>query len=184
LVTQIEIHGYAIVSRDDRIADAKGLMPASLKNDADWAYFQAELGRADYVVIGRASHEATPNIKRRKRIVLSRSARRLEKRADAWWWNPLELDFGELAKALAPATRIAVPGGQAAFDMFLKIGYSAFHLSRAERIALPAGRGLFSSCETGVAAETVLKEAGLHAGPTLDIDPQAGVTLTLWRPAA
>lgn len=183
-MNQIEIHGYAIVSLDDRIANAEGVMPASLKNDADWAYFQAELDRADYVAIGRASHEATPNLKGRKRIVLSRAARRLEQRADALWWNPLELGFDELAETLAPAARIAVPGGQDAFDLFLKIGYSAFHLSRAGRVALPGGRGLFSACERGIAAETALAAAGLVAQSTLPLDEQAGVTLTLWRPAA
>ena len=47
----VEIHGYAIVSDDDRIADARGVMPRALLNDADWAYFQAELDRADLVVL-------------------------------------------------------------------------------------------------------------------------------------
>ncbi|MDE3175476.1 MAG: hypothetical protein KGM15_05120, partial [Pseudomonadota bacterium] len=57
----VEIHGYAIVSQDDRIADAAGIMPECLKNDADWAHFQAELDRADWIALGRASHEAAPN---------------------------------------------------------------------------------------------------------------------------
>ncbi len=93
LVGGIEVHGYAIVSADDRIADAQGQMPASLRNDADWAYFQSELDRADFVAIGRVSHEATPNPKRRRRIVLSRAARGLESRADAEWWNPVDARF-------------------------------------------------------------------------------------------
>ena len=38
-----DFHAYAIVCRNDCIADAEGGMPAALKNDADWAYFQAEL---------------------------------------------------------------------------------------------------------------------------------------------
>src|SRR5271169_3255695 len=49
LVRMQEIHGYAIVSDDDRIADASGGMPTTLRNEADWAYFQAELDRADLV---------------------------------------------------------------------------------------------------------------------------------------
>ena len=55
----VEIHGYAIVSRDDRIADAAGDMPESLRNDADWTYFQAGLDASDWVALGRsAAHGA------------------------------------------------------------------------------------------------------------------------------
>ncbi len=184
-MSRVEVHGYAIVSCDDRIADAKGLMPDALRNDADWAYFQAGLDRADWVAIGRASHEATPNVKGRRRIVLSRTARGLERRADAIWWNPLDLGFAEAMAELSPAgARVAVPGGQAAFDLFLGSGFAAFHLSRATRLSLPRGRGLFSVCERGASAQAALLAAGLRADPTLDLDPAAGVTLTVWRPAA
>jgi hypothetical protein len=182
-VSRIDVHGYAIVSRDDRIADAAGAMPAALRNDADWAYFQAELDRADFIAIGRVSHETTPNLRRRRRLVMSRAARGLETRDDALWWNPRELPFADLMQTLAPdGGRVAVPGGQAAFDLFLGVGYAGFHLSRATRVALPGGRGLFSICEHGTPAETALESAGLVAGPTSDIDRPAGVTLTVWRP--
>lgn len=181
-MSRVEVHGYAIVSHDDKIADAEGAMPPSLKNDADWAYFQAELDRADLIAIGRASHEATPNVHRRRRLVLSRAARELESRADALWWNPLELPFAEVMQRLAPeGAQVAVPGGQAAFDVFLGLGYEAFHLSRATRVSLPGGRGLFSVCERGTTAAAALAGAGLVAGPTSHIDPEAEVTLTVWR---
>jgi hypothetical protein len=177
-----EIHGYAIVSSDDRIADTTGLMPAALRNDADWRYFQAELDRADVVAIGRVSHEATPNVKGRRRLVLSREARGLERRADALWWNPLRKSWSDVIAEIAPgAVRVAVPGGQAAFDVFLDIGYSGFHLSRATRIALPGGRGLFRACERGVSSAALLAQNRLVAGPAEAIDAEAGVTLTLWR---
>jgi hypothetical protein len=74
----IEVHGYAIVSEDDRIADADGVTPASLRNDADWSYFQSELDRAAVTVLGRAGHELNPNRRNRLRIVLSTSVRDLE----------------------------------------------------------------------------------------------------------
>ena len=45
--SEIQIHGYAIISDDDRIADSGGRTPPSLRNDADWAYFQRELDGAD-----------------------------------------------------------------------------------------------------------------------------------------
>ena len=84
----IVIDAFAIVSANDCIADAKGRFPPELMNDADWVYFQNELDHCDYVVVGRASHDATPNIKKRRRIVMSLSARELEQRDDALFWNP------------------------------------------------------------------------------------------------
>ena len=77
--------------------------------------------------------------------------------------------------------RIAVPGGQAAFDVFLKIGFAAFHLSRVGGLALPGGRGLFGACEAGATANELLRAAGLQAEQQVAIDPAAGVTLTLWK---
>jgi len=181
-VKPVEVHGYAIVSRDDRIADSNGVMPASLKNEADWAYFQAELLRADLTLLGRASHEATPNLRRRRRVVVSRGARGLEQRADAFWWNPRDMPWARAAAILAPeGGRVAVPGGQVAFDLFLAEGFFAFHLSRATRVGLPGGRGLFSACERGETAETLLARAGLEPEPIQTIDVAEAVTLTVWR---
>jgi dihydrofolate reductase len=180
--TEVHIHGYAIVSDDDGIADSTGQTPASLRNEADWAYFQRELDLADFVAIGRLGHEANPNIKGRRRLVLSSAARGLEQRSDAWWWNPAQASWRETAETLLPeGGRIAVPGGQAVFDLFLRQGYDGFHLSRAHGVRLPAGRRLFAACESGQSAESVLRGAGLIAGPTQAIDAGAGVTLTLWR---
>ncbi len=180
-----EIHGYAIVSDDDRIADASGAMPAALRNDADWAYFQAELNRADLVALGRSSHEATPNARGRRRLVLSRSAASLERRSDAWWWNPREIAWSEVATRLVPeGGRVGVPGGQGAFDIFLKLGFTAFHFSRAQGVVLRGGRGLFEACEAGIPASRVLRQAGLKAGETVTIDPVARITLTIWRALA
>ena len=178
----LEIHGYAIVSDDDRIADASGAMPEALRNEADWAYFQAELDRADLIAIGRASHEATPNAKGRRRLVISRSAAGLERRADALWWNPLSREWNSVARELLPnGGRVDVPGGQAAFDLFLGIGFTAFHLSRAEGVSLPGGRGLFAACEAGRSAQALLAGAGLRAGPRIEMDAAARVSLVVWR---
>ena len=178
----IEIHGYAIVSQDDRIAGADGQTPDALRNEADWAYFQRELDRTDIVAIGRLGHEANPNPRGRRRLVLSRAANGLEQRADAWWWNPDRLGWTEACAALLPAGgRVAVPGGRDVFDLFLATGYEAFHLSRAERVTLGAGRALFSACERGVGASTVLVGAGLRPDDPEVLDAAADVTLTVWR---
>ena len=178
----IEIHGYAIVSRDDRIAGADGQTPDALRNEADWAYFQHGLDQADIVTLGRLGHEANPNPRGRRRLVLSRSTEGLERRPDAWWWNPERLPWTQASATLLPAGgRIAVPGGRDVFDLFLAIGYDAFHLSRAERVILGAGRALFSACERGLTAAAVLAGAGLRAGALQKLDPAADVTLTMWR---
>jgi dihydrofolate reductase len=175
----MEIHGYAIVSRDDRIADASGGMPATLHNEADWAYFQAGLDLADWVALGRASHEAAPNARSRRRLILSSSARGLEARADGWWWNPDAIGFAEVLGWLKPpGGRLAVPGGRDVFELFLELGYAAFHLARVESLALPGGRGIFAGEES---ADVRLRRAGLVAGPTRWLDEPARVSLTVYK---
>jgi hypothetical protein len=183
----ISIHGYAIVCRRDRIADANGAFPQALMNEADWAYFQAELDRADLCVLGSASHRATPNRANRRRLVMSRSANGLEKRADAWWWSPLDVPFDQVcAKLLPEGGRIGVPGGQVAFDYFLsesppELRFDTFHLSRANDVAIPDGRGLLRGVEAGREADALLREHGLVPSDTRVIDPQARVDLTIYK---
>jgi hypothetical protein len=183
LVNAVEIHGYAIVSGDDRIADASGQMPEALRNDADWAHFQSELDLAQWVALGRLSHEAAPNPRRRRRLVVSRSSPGLEARADGWWWRPEVFAFPEVVARLMPqGGRLATPGGQGVFELFLSLGYTAFHLARAEAAMLPGGRGIFASAETGESADGRLRRAGLTPGPTRWLDKPARVSLTVYRP--
>ena len=180
----IEVHGYAIVSDDDCIADASGATPQALRNDADWAYFQRELDRADLTVLGRLGHEANPNAKNRARLVLSHGARGLERRADAWWWNPAQAPWAQVTARLLPeGGRVAAPGGQAAFDLFLGLGYAAFHLTRARGVRVPGGRRVFAACGPGISAEDLLRGAGLRPGEATVIDAEPQVTLSVWRRA-
>jgi hypothetical protein len=177
----IEIHGYAIVSEDDRITDGSGATPEVLRNQADWAYFQRELDRADLVVLGRIGHEANPNTKGRPRLVVSSSSSGLEQRNDAWWWNPDRSDWDEATARILPGGgRVAVPGGRRVFDLFLRIGYAAFHLSRAEGVAIGSGTSLFSVCDRGASACAALFESGLEAGPRQILDAVPPVSLTVW----
>jgi hypothetical protein len=180
----IEIHGYAIVTDDDRIAGPDGATPPALRNDADWVYFQNELEKADLTVLGRLGHDTNPN-PRRRRLVLSHAARGLETRADASWWNPADIVWPEVASVLLPAGgRIAVPGGQSVFDLFLGVGYAAFHLTRAHGVLAPGGRAIFSQCDQGLRAEAVLTAAGLREAETRVLDSKANVVLTIWRKPA
>ncbi len=178
------LHGYAIVSDDDRIADAQGRFPDTLKNDADWAYFQAGLDASDLTLLGRRSHEASPNVKQRRRVVVSGAVSALEEREDGLWWNPAGLPLEEvLASVLPSGGEIAVPGGRDVFDHVGPAGFSTFHLARAVGRRLPGGRGLFSACERGVRAEEALAGGGLAPDPTVWLDEPAGVNLTIWRRA-
>ena len=94
----------------------------------------------------------------------------------------MQISWPEVVDELLPqGGGIAVPGGQAAFDYFLKLGFAAFHLSRALGVALPGGRALFSVCENGISAESALAAAGLKPEETQVIDAAARVTLTVWR---
>jgi dihydrofolate reductase len=181
-VRPIEIHGYAIVSDDDKIAAADGLTPVSLRNEKDWDYYQRALANSDLVVMGRRSHEFEPNVRGDLRLVLSREGAGLERRGDAWWWDPTRVSWEQTVKRVLPnGGEVAVAGGQVAFDLFLAIGFDAFHLSRAKGVKLPGGRGVFAACDRGVPAETVLGAAGLAVSETIPLDPAHGVTMNVLR---
>lgn len=181
-MAKVEIHGYAIVSDNDRIADSTGQTPEALRNDADWAYFQAELNRAAVTVLGRLGHEANPNPRGRLRMILSSSSAGLERRPDGWWWNPEALSWNKAIRVVLPeGGQVAVPGGRRVFDLFLDLGYDAFHLTRAEGTFIPDGVAVFSECDAGKSAEAVLSEKGLMPGERRILDPSAPVSLVVWR---
>jgi len=177
-----EIQGYAIVSDDDKIAAADGLVPLSLRNEHDWRYYQSALARSDLIVFGHRSHLAEPNERGDRRLVISSGAAGLEQRADAWWWDPARVSWAEVAARLLPhGGDVAAPGGQGVFDLFLGIGFTAFHLSRAHGVKLPGGRAIFSACERGVPAETLLTNTGLRISERIALDPEHGVEMNVWR---
>jgi hypothetical protein len=178
---QVEVHGYAIVSDDDRIADASGRTPAELRNDADWTYFQNQLDQSALTVLGRIGHLENPNPNRRRRLIVSSSVTALEQRDEGWWWNPAGLDWVDAIKTVLPqGGRVAVPGGRRVFDLFLAIGYDVFHLTRAEGVRVPGGIPVFSACGPANSAESVLARTGLLPGERMVIDHAGPVSLTLW----
>jgi hypothetical protein len=67
------------------------------------------------------------------------------------------------------------------FDLFLKIGYDSFHLTRAEGTFIPKGVPVFSSCDDNKRAEAILSEHGLRPEPRQILDPKGPVSLTIWR---
>jgi hypothetical protein len=109
------IEGYAIACLDDAIADATGLMPASLKLEADQRFFEKALDHAAVVVHGRMSHEGQPNSPKRRRLLLTRRVKSLAPapdNANAKLWNPAGASLEEACAAVGcRAGRVAVLGG-------------------------------------------------------------------------
>lgn len=178
------IEGYAIISADGMIADAKGKMPDTIRNPADQAFLQAELDRAAVVVHGRHSHEGGPRAKRRKRLILTRKILSLAPDPDhsnALLWNPAGAEIEEAIAAIGIGNGpIAAIGGTEMFALFLPL-YDAFHLTRTAQARIPGGRTVFPEVGPHSTPEDVLARQGLRPGPRRDIDAAAGVTLTTWE---
>ena len=184
MIGPFTIHGYAIVSADDRIAGADGRMPRELHSDEDWARFQAALTRAAVSVLGRLGHEQNANKLGRNRLVMSSAVAGLERRPGGLWWNPADVPVAEALRAAAPVGGLAVVvGGRRVFDYFLAAGFDEFHLTRLARVTIPGGVALFSGVDGGGSAEEILAARGLVAGPREWLDRDAEVTLAVWKPA-
>ena len=178
-----EITGYAIVSDDDKIAGADGLTPVSLRNEKDWELYQRAQDEASLVVFARRSHELEPNLHGQVRLVVSREAPGLEKRADGWWWDPRRTTWEKSRPACCrTGGRVAVCGGQVVFDLFLMIGYDGFHLSRAHGVILPGG-ARYSPLATAASRPRPCSKNTVLASQTIPLDPAHGVEMTIWRRA-
>jgi len=178
------IEGYVIVSADGMIADALGVMPASIRNDADQAFFQAGLDSAAAVVHGRHSHEGGPRAARRKRLVVTRQIATTAPDPDhpnSLLWNPTGATLEQAIEQLGAGDGvIAIIGGTEVFSMFLPL-YDAFHLSRAAHAKIPGGRPVFNEVGPHATPEDVLMRHGLKPGPRRDLDAAAGVSMVTWE---
>src|SRR5471030_1773913 len=97
------IEGYAIVSEDGMLADAAGIMPDSLKFEADKRFFERGLDGVDVVIHGRHSHEQQPHSDRRHRLVVTRTVPKLAPDPNypkALLWNPAGATLDEALAAL------------------------------------------------------------------------------------
>lgn len=180
----LRFEGYVIVSADGMLADARGIMPNSLKFDADQQFFSSSLDRADLIVHGRNSFEDQPNSPRRKRIILTRGTAALARENPmAILWNPAGASFADAcAMAGVVSGTIAVIGGPGVFAMFAP-RYDVFWLSRAERVRIPGGQGGFPGVPERT-PQAVLASWGLTADAPRILDAANGVSVTPWRRAA
>jgi dihydrofolate reductase len=177
------IEGYVIVSADGMIADANGVMPALIKNDADQHFFQDGLDHAAALVHGRHSHEGGPRAARRKRLVVSRQIAAIAPNPNypnAMFWNPTGATLEQaLAHIEVTDGIVAIIGGTGVFSMFLP-RYDAFHLSHAAHAKIPGGRPVFAAVGPHATPEDVLMRHGLKPGPRRELDPTAGVSEVTW----
>jgi hypothetical protein len=178
------IEGYAIACLNGAIADATGLMPHSLKLEADQRFFEKALDSASVVVHGRMSHEGQPNSSKRRRLLLTRAIKTLALHPDdanARLWNPAGASLEEACAAVGcRAGRVAVLGGPEAYGHFLEIGYDSFYLSRAERVRLRGGLPVFPrGRRRGGSHEKVLADAGLRPAKARRLGND--VSLVEWR---
>ena len=178
------IEGYVIVSADGMIADSKGEMPPSIRNDADQRFFQDALDHAAVVVHGRHSHEGGPRAARRKRLIVTRQIAAIAPdpaHPNALLWNPVGASLdAALAELGIGDGVIAIIGGTEVFSLFLP-HYDAFHLSRAARAKIPGGLPVFNEIGPNATPEDVLARHGLKPGPRRDLDPAAGVSVVTWQ---
>jgi dihydrofolate reductase len=180
------IEGYAIISADGMLADAQGVMPPSLKIEADQRFFHGSLDKAAAVVHGRHSHEGGPNAVMRPRLIVTRRISGVARHPDnpkAVLWNPASASFADAWTMLGiDGGLLAVIGGTEIFGIFLTIGYDAFHLTRADHVRLPGGRPVFPQVPAST-PEEVLRSHGYQASRLRLLDKGKDVRLVTWIPA-
>lgn len=178
------IEGYVIVSSDGMLADAKGEMPPSIRNDADQKFFQDSLDHAAAVVHGRHSHEGGPRAARRKRLVVTRQVAALAPdtaHPNSLLWNPVGTSLDQALERLGVSDgTLAVIGGPDVFSLFLPL-YDSFHLSLAASARIPGGLAVFTEVGPNATPEDVLARHGLRPVARRDLDAAAGVSVTTWE---
>jgi dihydrofolate reductase len=177
------IEGYAIVSEEGMLANAAGIMPDSLKFEADRHFFERGLDGVDVVVHGRHSHERQPRSYLRRRLILTRQIPAIAadpSNEKALFWNPAGASFEQALAVLgAQDGSVGIIGGTEVFGMFLD-RYDVFHLSRAPDVRLPGGRPVFPEVPTRT-PEQVLASHGLGRGQRQVLDPARGLVMVSWQ---
>jgi dihydrofolate reductase len=170
-------------SQDGMLANAAGIMPASLKFEADQRFFETCLDAVDVVVHGRHSDEQQPHSPLRRRLILSRRIPAIAadpSNEKALIWNPAGASFEDALAALGePNARIGIIGGTGVFGLFLD-RYDVFYLSRAPGVRLPGGRPVFPEVPART-PEEVLTTNGFEIVQRQMLDPAAGLVVVSWQ---
>ncbi len=177
------IEGYAIVSEDGMLAGPDGVMPDSLKFEADQTFFREGLDGCDAVIHGRHSHEQHPNSPRRHRIWVTARVKDIGRDptdAKVLLWNPAGAPFERVWDALGLKNgSLGVVGGTTVFGLFLD-QYAVFHLTHAPGVTLPGGRPVFPNVPTHT-PESVLSHHGMKADRPRVLDAGANLKVVAWR---
>ncbi len=177
------IEGFAIVSEDGMLADARGVMPASLMFPADQRFFMAGLDRADVVAHGRNSAEPQADSAPRWRLIATHRVEALAPHPSnprARFWNPAGATLETAVAALpAPSARVAAIGATEVFSLFLG-RYDAFYLTRAPGVRLPGGRPVFIGTPAQT-PEALLAAHGMTCVERQVLDAGAGLAVEHWR---
>ncbi len=165
------------------LANTAGIMPDSLKFEADRHFFEGALDGVDVVVHGRHSDERQPHSHLRPRLILTRQIPAIAadpSNGKALLWNPAGAPFEEALAALGmPDGSVGVIGGTEAFGMFLD-RYDFFHLTRAPGVRLPGGRPVFPEVPKR-SPEEVLASHGLAPGRRQVLDPAKNLVVVSWQ---
>jgi dihydrofolate reductase len=177
------IEGYAIISEDGMLADARRVMPDSLKFEADKIFFEAALDAVDLVVHGRHSQEQQDRAPQRRRLILTQRIADIAahpKNPKALLWNPLGASFEQAVTAVGvPVRRVGVIGGTDVFGLFLQ-QFDAFHLTHAPNVWLSGGRPVFPDVPRR-RPEDILAEHGLQPEPPRMLDAARNLAMVSWR---
>jgi len=179
----LRIEGYAIVSEDGMLANAAGVMPDSLKFEADQIFFEHGLDGVDVVVHGRHSHENQRRSDLRRRLILTHSIPAIAadpSNKKALFWNPAGASLDQAMVVLGvPGGSVGIIGGTEVFGLFLD-RYTDFYLSRAPGVHLPGGRPVFPEVPAQT-PEQVLAQHGLESGQRQILDKEKGLAVVDWR---
>jgi len=165
------------------LADAAGVMPDSLKFEADQAFFERGLDSVDVVVHGRHSHERQRRSDLRRRLILTRKVSAIAadpSNKKALFWNPAGASLEQAMAVLGASDgSIGVIGGTEVFGIFLN-RYDIFYLSRAPGVLLPDGRPVFPEVPART-PEEVLARHGLDRGQRRVLDTENGLAVVSWH---
>ena len=165
------------------LANAAGIMPDSLKIEADQHFFERALDGVDVVVHGHNSHERQPHSSWCLPLILTRHVPTIAadpSNEKALFWNPGGASFEQALAALGVQNAsVGVIGGTHVFGMFLD-RYDVFYLSRAPGVRLPGGRPVFPEVPAQT-PEEVLASHGLDRCQRQVLDPAKGLAVVSWH---
>jgi hypothetical protein len=177
----VHIEGYAVVSEDGMLADAQGIMPDSLRVEADQRFFERALDEIDVVVHGRHSQERDRNSQSRRRIIVTRRMPALAfdpSNPRAVLWNPAGATLEQaLSMFGASCGSVGVLGAADVFEIFLD-RFDVFYLSRVFGVRLPGGRPIFRKLPANTPEDVLALHGMSFLRNEVIVD---GLTIASWR---